>query len=259
MTRCACTSGSRRSTRFERSRRGHPRARLVHRVLPAVRLRPARLRGALRGEARAVLAAAEGEAGHLAGHDCARRSTTRTCSRRPRTGSRPGSGVGGTPGVRRARRPARATASCSRSSADRPLGSARSSISTTARSPRSAASCLPVGVHSPGHIAETDQQAWEEAYPGFEAMNNTIGRERGWPPYSRVRFQHDVGPEGALYVGSPETRGARRSPTPSATLGLSRFDLKFATGTLSHEKMMRIDRAVRHRGHPRVRELLAES
>ena len=67
---------------------------------------------------------------------------------------------------------------------------------------------LPVGIHSPGHIAETDQQAWEEAYEGFESMNNTIGRERGWPPYSRGRFQHDVGPEGALYVGIARDRGA---------------------------------------------------
>src|SRR5918994_1086847 len=95
----------------------------------------------------------------------------------------------------------------------------------------------PIGVHSPGHIADTDQQAWEEAYEGFEAMNNTIGRERGWPPYSRMRFQRDVGPEGALYVGSPETV-ARKIADTVRTLGAERFDMKFSTGTLSHEKMM---------------------
>ena len=69
-------------------------------------------------------------------------------------------------------------------------------------------------------------------------MNNTIGRERGWPPYSRMRFQHDVGPEGALYVGSPETV-ARKIADTVRTLGIQRFDMKFSTGTLSHEKMMR--------------------
>ena len=57
---------------------------------------------------------------------------------------------------------------------------------------------LPVGIHSPGHIAETDHLAREEAYEGFESMNNTIGKERGWPAYSRGRFQHDVGTEGSL-------------------------------------------------------------
>ena len=97
---------------------------------------------------------------------------------------------------------------------------------------------MPVGVHSPGHVADTDQQAWDEAYQGFESMNNTIGRERGWPPYNRMRFQRDVGPEGALYVGSPETV-ARKIAATVSSLVIQRFDMKYSTGTLSHEKMMR--------------------
>lgn len=115
---------------------------------------------------------------------------------------------------------------------------------------------LPVGVHSPGHIAETDQEAWDEAYPGFESMNNTIGRERGWPAYNRLRFQHDVGPEGAIYAGSPETVAQKIADTVR-TLGIQRFDLKFSTGTLSHEKMMRSIELYGTRVAPRVRELLA--
>jgi probable LLM family oxidoreductase len=115
---------------------------------------------------------------------------------------------------------------------------------------------LPVGVHSPGHIAETDQQAWDEAYPGFESMNNTIGRERGWPPYNRLRFQHDVGPEGALYVGSPETV-ARKIADTVRTLGADRFDMKFSTGTLSHGKMLRSIELFGTRVAPLVQDLLA--
>ncbi|MBW9108683.1 LLM class flavin-dependent oxidoreductase [Microbacterium ureisolvens] len=115
---------------------------------------------------------------------------------------------------------------------------------------------LPVGVHSPGHIAETDQQAWDEAYEGFEAMNNSIGRERGWPTYNRLRFQHDVGPEGALYVGSPETV-ARKIAATVQTLGASRFDMKFSTGTLSHEKMMRSIELFGTEVAPRVRDMLS--
>ena len=115
---------------------------------------------------------------------------------------------------------------------------------------------LPVGVHSPGHIAETDQLAWEEAYEGFESMNNTIGKERGWPPYSRMRFQHDVGPEGALYVGSPETV-ARKIATTVRTLGTTRFDMKFSTGTLSHEKMMRSIELYGTKVQPLVRDILS--
>lgn len=115
---------------------------------------------------------------------------------------------------------------------------------------------LQVGVHSPGHVAATDQQAWDEAYAGFEAMNNTIGRERGWPAYSRMRFQHDVGPDGALYVGSPETVARKIAATVQA-LGIQRFDMKFSTGTLSHEKMMRSIELYGTEVAPIVRDLLS--
>ena len=60
----------------ERARRGHPRPRLVHRVVPAVRLRPRRVRGAVRGEARPVRRAAARRARHLVGDDPRRRSTS---------------------------------------------------------------------------------------------------------------------------------------------------------------------------------------
>lgn len=115
----------------------------------------------------------------------------------------------------------------------------------------------PVSVHSPGHIAATDAEAWDEAYSGFEAMNNTIGRERGWPAYSRARFQNDVGPEGALYVGSPDRVAAKIAETVKL-LGLGRFDLKYATGTLSHESMMRSIELYGTEVIPRVRRLLAD-
>lgn len=115
----------------------------------------------------------------------------------------------------------------------------------------------PVAVHSPGHIADTDSEAWDAAYSGFEAMNNTIGRERGWPVYSRARFQNDVGPEGAIYAGSPDRVAAKIADTVT-TLGLGRFDLKYATGTLSHETMMRSIELYGTEVIPRVRRLLAD-
>jgi alkanesulfonate monooxygenase SsuD/methylene tetrahydromethanopterin reductase-like flavin-dependent oxidoreductase (luciferase family) len=115
----------------------------------------------------------------------------------------------------------------------------------------------PISVHSPGHIADTDAEAWDAAYSGFEAMNNTIGRERGWPVYSRARFQNDIGPEGAIYAGSPDRVAAKIAETVT-TLGLGRFDLKYATGTLSHEAMMRSIELYGTEVIPRVRALLAK-
>ncbi|WP_309064223.1 LLM class flavin-dependent oxidoreductase [Microbacterium sp.] len=113
----------------------------------------------------------------------------------------------------------------------------------------------PVAVHSPGHVADTDDEAWDAAYEGFATMNNTIGRERGWPPYSRARFQNDVGPAGALYIGSPD-RVAGKIADTVRTLGLGRFDLKYATGTLSHDAMMRSIELYGTEVIPRVQRLL---
>ncbi len=115
----------------------------------------------------------------------------------------------------------------------------------------------PIAVHSPGHIAETDEEAWETAYPGFETMHSRIGRERGWPAYSRARFQQEVGPGGALYVGSPE-RVAQKISETLRVLGASRFDLKYATGELGHEPMLRSIELYATEVVPRVRALLGK-
>ena len=96
----------------------------------------------------------------------------------------------------------------------------------------------PVGVHSPGHVADTDEQAKEDIWPAYQRMMTRIGAERGWPPVTRAQFEHAAGPEGALYVGSPDTVAAKIVATVKA-LGLSRFDLKYSNGTLSHEALLR--------------------
>jgi probable LLM family oxidoreductase len=116
----------------------------------------------------------------------------------------------------------------------------------------------PIAVHSPGHLAETDEQAREEVWPHYLSMMNRIGRERGWPPRGRGDFEREAGREGALYVGSPETVAAKIARTV-ADLGLSRFDLKYSNGTLPHEAMMKSIELYGTRVMPKVRALLAES
>jgi probable LLM family oxidoreductase len=113
----------------------------------------------------------------------------------------------------------------------------------------------PVGVHSPGHVSHTDEQARDELWPHYEVMTNRIGRERGWPPATRGRFEHDAGPDGSLYVGSPETV-ATKIATTAKELGLSRFDLKYSNGTLPHDALMTSIELYGTQVAPRVRELL---
>ncbi|MDQ1136689.1 putative LLM family oxidoreductase [Microbacterium sp. SORGH_AS 1204] len=117
---------------------------------------------------------------------------------------------------------------------------------------------LPISVHSPGHIAETDQQAWDEAYEGVAELNTTIGRERGWPAYNRLRFQQDVGPDGAMYIGSPETV-ARKIVATVQALGNTRFQLKFASGSISHDRLMSSIKLYGTRVLPLVHEMLADA
>lgn len=114
----------------------------------------------------------------------------------------------------------------------------------------------PIGVHSPGHVAETDEQAKEELFPHHLAMMNRIGAERGWPPSGRREFDHAAGPDGAVYVGSPETVANKIVSTVKA-LGLSRFDLKYSNGTLPHDLQMKSIELYGTKVVPLVRERLS--
>jgi alkanesulfonate monooxygenase SsuD/methylene tetrahydromethanopterin reductase-like flavin-dependent oxidoreductase (luciferase family) len=114
----------------------------------------------------------------------------------------------------------------------------------------------PIGVHSPGYVAESDEQAREELWPDYKRMRDRIGAERGWPPMQRAEFDREAA-TGSLYVGSPETV-ARRIASTARVLGISRFDMKYSAGALSHEKLMRCIRLYGDKVIPLVRELLTD-
>jgi probable LLM family oxidoreductase len=116
----------------------------------------------------------------------------------------------------------------------------------------------PIAVHSPGHIAATDEQAREELWPHYRTMINKIGAERGWPSADRAHFDRETGPDGALCVGSPETVAAKIASTIQR-LGLSRFDLKYSAGTLPHALLMTSIELFGREVVPRVRTALASA
>ena len=96
---------------------------------------------------------------------------------------------------------------------------------------------LPIAVHSPGYVADTDDQAAEQYWPHHRVMRDRIGAERGWPPSSPDEYRNEIA-HGSLYLGSPETVARKLAATIQA-LGIQRFDLKYSAGTLPHERMMR--------------------
>jgi len=113
---------------------------------------------------------------------------------------------------------------------------------------------LPVSIHSPGHIAKTDEQAIDEAWPGYEASFGKIGRERGWAPTTKEHFLAEVN-HGSMYVGSPETV-AQKIAYALSSVGANRFDLKYDMGPLPHSKLVKSIELYATEVVPRVRKLL---
>lgn len=114
---------------------------------------------------------------------------------------------------------------------------------------------LPVGVHSHGFVGETDTQAREDLFVDYKRMRDKIGGERGWPPLTHADFEREI-EHGSLYVGSPETVARKIAATVKA-LRVTRFDIKYSAGPLSHEKMMRSIELYGRKVIPLVREMLA--
>lgn len=115
----------------------------------------------------------------------------------------------------------------------------------------------PVGMHSPGFVAETDQEAQRLFYPGYQEVHDRIGRERGWPTMRPGDFKNEI-EHGSLYVGSPETV-AQKMAASIRTLDVGRFDMVYTNGgamSMSH-RLKAVD-LYATKVIPRVRELLAE-
>jgi probable LLM family oxidoreductase len=113
-----------------------------------------------------------------------------------------------------------------------------------------------IGMHSHGLVARTDQEAADIQWPHWAHVFERAAAERGWARPTTERFQAEVD-EGSLYLGSVETVATKISWV-IRLLGLSRFDLAYATGRVPHEQKMATIELYGREVIPRVRELLAE-
>jgi probable LLM family oxidoreductase len=114
----------------------------------------------------------------------------------------------------------------------------------------------PIGVHSPGHVADTDEEAREQLLPHYLEVLTRVGAQRGWRPPTAAAFDHEIA-NGAWYVGAPETV-ARKIVKTMRTIGAERFDLKYGLAGLPHDAVMRNIELYGTKVAPLVRELLAE-
>ena len=116
---------------------------------------------------------------------------------------------------------------------------------------------LPIGVHSLGFVAETDEEALSIQWPYYKEQFEWAARERGWRPPTYEQYLAEV-EHGSMYVGSPETV-ANRIAAVIRALSLSRFDLLYAVGRVPHEQRLATIELYGREVIPRVRELLAEA
>jgi alkanesulfonate monooxygenase SsuD/methylene tetrahydromethanopterin reductase-like flavin-dependent oxidoreductase (luciferase family) len=114
----------------------------------------------------------------------------------------------------------------------------------------------PVGMHSPGFVADTDEEAKEVFWPRYQVMHDRIGALRGWPPIHREQFDTEV-EHGSLYVGSPETVARKIAGTVGA-LDVGRFDLIYTVGSQPVGSRLRAVELYGSKVIPMVRDLLAD-
>jgi alkanesulfonate monooxygenase SsuD/methylene tetrahydromethanopterin reductase-like flavin-dependent oxidoreductase (luciferase family) len=115
---------------------------------------------------------------------------------------------------------------------------------------------LPIGQHSLGLIADTDEEAKNVHWKYWQPVVTEISKERGFYAPTAERYQEEVD-TGALFVGSAETV-ARKLAFVARANHLSRFDLKYDIMHLPVEAREKSIRLLGEKVAPRVRELLAE-
>lgn len=112
---------------------------------------------------------------------------------------------------------------------------------------------LKVGVHALGYVAETDEQAADDFFPGYAAEFTKIGKERGWGPVTRGQFDAVRGPKGALIVGGPETVVQKVMHYHESLGGISRLSFQMSVSALPHEKLLRATELLGTKVAPAVR------
>lgn len=97
---------------------------------------------------------------------------------------------------------------------------------------------LKVGLHSPGYVAATNEQAIADYYPGYAELWTKLGRERGWPPVTRPQFDSLVAPKGVLVVGGPQQVAEKLLRHSEALGGVDRFTFQMDNAGLTHAQLM---------------------
>lgn len=98
---------------------------------------------------------------------------------------------------------------------------------------------LQVGLHELGYVARTTEEAVADYYPGYAETFTRIGKERGWPPVTRARFDAQRGPTGAFLIGSSEEVAEKILRHSDSLGGVSRVSFQMDNAGLSRDQLKR--------------------
>lgn len=113
---------------------------------------------------------------------------------------------------------------------------------------------LKVGLHSPGYVAATNEQAIADYYPGYAELWTKAGKERGWPAVTRTGFDALIAPKGVLVVGGPEQVAAKLLRHSEALGGVDRFTFQMDNAGLTHEQLLASIETIGKEVIPRVNQ-----
>jgi alkanesulfonate monooxygenase SsuD/methylene tetrahydromethanopterin reductase-like flavin-dependent oxidoreductase (luciferase family) len=105
-------------------------------------------------------------------------------------------------------------------------------------------------------LGETTEQAADDFFPGYAHTFTEIGKERGWPPATRAKYDAQRGPTGAYLIGDAETVAKKIQDVDKALGAISRITFQMGVSTLPHQKMLRAIEILGTRVAPIIRKEL---
>jgi probable LLM family oxidoreductase len=117
---------------------------------------------------------------------------------------------------------------------------------------------LPVSINSHGYIADTSRRASDEAYPPYVETMGRIGRERGWSPPTRAKFEAERAKRGALLIGDPQ-EVIDKILWERELFAHQRFLMQMSVGTMPHAQIMHSIELLGDVVAPAVRKALGAS
>ena len=98
---------------------------------------------------------------------------------------------------------------------------------------------LKVGLHVFGYVGDSVRSAADTIYPGWYRMFTQVARERGFRAPTRAQFDATSGPDGAFFLGDPDTVATKLRRVSEQLGGVDRVSLQMTNPRLAHADLLR--------------------